>query len=76
MNTPKDWLEAAKRITYSESMPIVECPHCHKVFQWDDYYDMQEGDSRECPQCEKEIFVIGVSQVTTGMFSTHPPPKP
>ncbi|KKK56233.1 hypothetical protein LCGC14_3066560 [marine sediment metagenome] len=40
------------------SMPIVQCPHCGKEQQLDDYYDLDVGDSRECQYCEKEMHIV------------------
>ena len=47
------------------NMPMVDCPHCRKEFQWDDYYDIKPGDTKECLYCEKVIHVIVVDTVTS-----------
>lgn len=41
-------------------MPIVECPNCEQEFQWDDYYDVSAGNSRECQHCGSELEVLSV----------------
>lgn len=51
---------------------MVECPHCGKVFQWDDYYELKVGDSRECPKCEKEVFVIATDIEITATLGVMP----
>jgi len=38
-------------------MPMMECPACNKDWQWDDYYDVQEGTERECPNCGADVVV-------------------
>jgi len=40
--------------------PMIECPHCGKETQIDDYYDYKSGDTFECPECEKEIYVAEI----------------
>ena len=57
--------------TYAD-FPMVECPHCGKTFQWEEYWDVQDGDDAECPKCEKTIYVHNVDTQITGMLSTHP----
>jgi len=39
---------------------MIECPHCGKETQIDDYYDYKSGDTFECPECEKEIYVAEI----------------
>lgn len=51
------------------TFPMVECPHCGKEFQADDYYDLKSGDTITCQKCEKEIFVDDVDTVMTARFS-------
>ena len=46
------------------SMPIVQCPHCGKEQQLDDYYDLDVGDSRECQYCEKEMHIVNRETAT------------
>lgn len=43
--------------THWHELPMVECPHCGKEFQWDDYYDVKTGSETECSKCEKTIYV-------------------
>jgi hypothetical protein len=45
-------------------MPMVTCPTCEQEFQWDDYYDVTKGHTRDCPHCTNECEVIEVDQVT------------
>lgn len=52
-------------ITYND-LPIVECPHCARQIQIDDYYDLGAGDEVECPNCNKTIYVIDIE---TRMFA-------
>jgi len=39
-------------------MPMMQCPSCGKDWQWDDYYNIQEDDERECPNCEAVAVVV------------------
>lgn len=41
-------------------MPIVECPLCEQESQWDDYYDIKAGTTRECEHCGTELEVLSV----------------
>ena len=54
------------------SMPIVECPHCGKEWQWDDYYNLHSGSVRTCPKCEKDVHVLSVDTVMYARLSTEP----
>lgn len=58
-------------------LPMVTCPSCKRESQWDDYYDMHVGDSRECPKCEAEIVVTSVETYTyvTVIVAPSPPDK-
>lgn len=58
------------------SFPMVECPHCGKTFQWDDYYDLANDDEHDCPHCEKTIYVSCVDTQITATLSTEPNNKP
>ena len=40
-----------------QEFPMITCPHCNKESQIDDYYDLQAGDTFECTECEKMIFI-------------------
>ena len=42
---------------YTGQMPCVKCPACMHDWQWDDYYDIDEGTERKCPFCRAEIEV-------------------
>lgn len=72
------------RLTYTHptdnttqcNLPMVECPHCHKTFQFDDYYDIAIGDQITCQLCEKEIIVELVDTVTTVQLGIHPADGP
>lgn len=55
------------------NMPMVTCPHCDRGFQWDDYYDVEVGDGRECPHCNKTIYVENVDTVIEVRLSTEEP---
>ena len=52
-------------------MPMVECPHCEKEFQLDDYYDYETGQSFECNKCEMEIHVVGKDIIIELCLSTE-----
>ena len=43
-------------------MPMMVCPSCDKGWQWDDYYDVEDGDERECPNCGK-VAVVSEKEV-------------
>jgi endogenous inhibitor of DNA gyrase (YacG/DUF329 family) len=58
----------------SASFPMVECPHCGQTFQWDDYYDVANGDEHDCPRCGKTIYVSNVDITITATLSTEPAP--
>jgi hypothetical protein len=48
-------------VTYTRNdMPMVLCPNCDQEFQWDDYYDIAPGKTRECMHCHRELVVIDV----------------
>lgn len=53
---------------------MVECPHCGREFQWDDYYDVKRGDDHECPKCERMIHVVEAEPVIEITLSTEPQP--
>ncbi len=55
------------------SMPIVQCPHCGKEQQLDDYYDLDIGDSRECQYCEKEMHIVNCDTTTLIELATVQP---
>lgn len=46
--------------TTLNDMPMVECPNCDEEFQWDDYYDVKAGSTRECENCGTELEVLSV----------------
>ena len=54
------------------TFPMVECPHCGKTFQADDYYDIKHGSSMDCPKCEKQIHFFNVVTVIHALASTEP----
>lgn len=51
--------------------PMVQCPHCKKESQWDDYYDLKAGEERECEKCGKTIHVHSVDYVMYATVSTE-----
>lgn len=54
------------------SFPMVECPRCGKEFQWDDYYDVEDDDERECPLCNGMIRVTNVDTSITATLVSLP----
>ena len=54
-------------------MPIAECPHCGKQWQWDDYYDVSETSERDCPNCGKTCFVETVEHRIEVTLTTRSP---
>lgn len=56
--------------TRCNDIPSAECPHCGAHFQWDDYYDLAAGDERDCPKCEKTIYVTEVDYIIHATLST------
>lgn len=60
-----------EKVVYA-TLPMVECPHCHEEQQWDDYYDIQHGDSRECHHCGKTIYVLSVDTQIVVRLGTIP----
>lgn len=46
--------------TTTSYMPIVECPSCEQESQWDDYYFVKPGTTRECQHCGVELEVLSV----------------
>ena len=50
--------------TYS-TLPFIECPHCEKEFQCDDYYDIERGSELECQHCAKPIHVLSTETVVS-----------
>lgn len=65
--------ELPDNTTYG-TMPMVDCPHCGKEFQWDDYYDVKAGDERDCPKCERTIHVESADVAIEVILSTKPQP--
>lgn len=63
--------ETTHNETRCNDMPSAECPHCGSTFRWDDYYELEVGEERECPRCEKTIFVTEVDVVIRATLSTH-----
>ena len=59
-------------VTRSNTMPMATCPHCNQEFQWHDYYDVNNGDDRECPKCERAIHVVAKECVMYLDLSTAP----
>lgn len=55
-------------------LPMVTCPACEKEQQWDDYYDIGVGHSRECRFCEAEIEVTSVDVCTYVGLKVAPKP--
>jgi len=54
------------------SFPVVECPHCGKQFQVDDYYNLKAEDTFDCHECEKEIHVLMTETVIECELGTKP----
>lgn len=65
--------DETKAKTVYSTLPMVECPHCGKTFQWDDYYDLKAGDDLVCQRCEKTIFCHSVDVITEAAFGTVQP---
>lgn len=49
-------------------LPMCTCPNCKFEFQWDDYYDVKSGSTRDCPVCEKEIEVLSTETMVYCRF--------
>ena len=49
-----------------QNFPMIECPHCGKEIQVDDYYDLKGGDSFYCKNCEGEIYVWATDVTISG----------
>lgn len=47
-----------------QCLPMITCPACKREAQWDDYYDICVGSSRQCQHCEAEIVVTEVDTQT------------
>lgn len=54
------------------TFPMIECPHCGKEFQADDWYDVKHGSTMDCSKCEKTIHFSYVDTVTTAVASRAP----
>lgn len=52
-------------------LPMGECPYCGHKWQIDDYYDLDNDDTLECPKCEKEIHLDCKDTTISFRFSTH-----
>ena len=59
-------------ITNANAMPMAKCPHCGAEIQLDDYYDFKGDEERECPRCEKTMFVLDVECVMYVRLGTEP----
>jgi hypothetical protein len=57
-------------------LPTITCPHCDKVFQLNDYYDIKTGDDFDCPSCEKTIHVLSVETILEARIGTEKEAKP
>jgi DNA-directed RNA polymerase subunit RPC12/RpoP len=53
------------------NMPMVTCPDCGRIFQVDDYYDLEVGDSITCAKCEKEIYILQKDTTISFRLSTE-----
>lgn len=42
------------------TLPMVECLYCGRTFQVDDYYDLDRGDTIECPLCDEAMHIRAV----------------
>ena len=51
-------------------LPIVTCPHCGEKFQLDDYWNLSVGDTFDCNECEKEIYVLQIDTIATVCLGT------
>ena len=60
------------KTTSANAMPMATCPHCEHVTQFDDWYDFQGGESRDCPKCEKTMHVLDVEAVMYVRLGTEP----
>ena len=40
------------------NLPMLDCPHCEKEFQYDDYYDVHIDTEIDCPHCEKSFYIL------------------
>ena len=56
--------------TLLAEFPMVCCPHCGVLQQWDDCHELDAGSSRNCCKCEKEIHVLSVYAVFYARLST------
>jgi hypothetical protein len=54
-------------------MPMVECPHCEREFQVDDYCDFISGHIFPCPNCEKTIYICATDLVWGADIGTTEP---
>lgn len=39
-------------------VPMLQCPHCGREFQWGAYDDGSVADEIACPRCERVIYVV------------------
>jgi NAD-dependent SIR2 family protein deacetylase len=60
-----------KSNTTLNDMPICECPYCEKTFHWDDYHNVEAGDTYECPCCTSIIYVRFVEYTITATLGTE-----
>ena len=54
------------------NLPMCTCPHCEEEFQWDDYYDVMAGCTKDCPKCGKVIHVVATDTVRQVLLSDEP----
>ncbi len=57
--------------TTHNDLPMGECPHCGHEWQIDDYYDLDNGDTLECPNCERTIYLDCRDTTVSFQFRTH-----
>lgn len=60
-----------REVTYAD-LPMIECPHCGRESQHDDYYDTEAGDTLECRHCGRTIHVLSVDTRIAAILGTEP----
>ena len=55
--------------------PMLKCPHhaCGREFQWDYYFNVEDGDEIECPHCKCTMYVEAVNTRIFVTLSTKEP---
>jgi DNA-directed RNA polymerase subunit RPC12/RpoP len=68
-----DEFTAPKKPDYTWcDMPMAQCPHCGHEWQVEEYYELEQGDTIECPKCDNEIFVSAKDTTIQLRLATHP----